>query len=97
MGKAADTLNNHLKRRAGELGLATRKPQWLDRVGCPDWFVFKPVSTQPRAAFIEIKSENDRDRPGQPREREALIAAGFLVFRCTTTQEIEDALAAIAG
>jgi len=99
MGKAADVLNNHLKRRAKDLGLTTRKPVWLDRVGCPDWLVFWgdcPMD-RPRAGFIEIKSENDRDRPGQPQERAALTRAGFPVFRCTTTQEIDNALTAIRG
>lgn len=99
MGKAADTLNNHLKRRAAKLGLETRKPMWLDRVGAPDWWVFNPDRPlgSPRGGFIEIKSENDRDRPGQPQERLALTRSGQFVFKCTTTQEIDDALDAIHG
>ena len=82
----AGKLQDHLKRLVQGSGGQYRKVRWEGRRGCPDCFIWW---AWPRAAFVEIKADEDRYSVLQAREVKRMDDAGIPVFTARTMADIE--------
>ncbi|EXI92401.1 MAG: VRR-NUC domain protein [Candidatus Accumulibacter sp. BA-94] len=78
-------IEDHLVRRAGELGGEVRKLRWIGRRGAPDRVVFLPGS---RLYWVELKRPGSQASAHQAREHERMRGMGQTVL-------VIDSLAAI--
>lgn len=82
----AGKLQDHLKKRVQGSGGQYRKVKWENRNGCPDCYIWWDW---PRAAFIEIKADQDRLSKLQDREIERMRNYGMPVFIARSIEEID--------
>ena len=83
----AGRLQDHLKHVVQKSGGQYRKVRWEGRRGCPDCFVWW---AWPKAAFIEIKADNDRVSKVQAHEIQRMRNDGIPVFIARTIEEIDE-------
>lgn len=79
----------YLVARVKAAGGKARKVVWQGRRGAPDWLVWWPG---PRAAFIELKSDDGSLSKLQEHEIRLLRDDGWTVFVCSTEDEIDAAI-----
>lgn len=89
VGKAAAKIADHLKRRVQGSGGQYRAARWIGRKGCPDAFIWWEW---PRAAYVEIKAEESKDRYSVLQQREVgrMRAAGIPVFTARTLADVDE-------
>ena len=90
MGKAAAKIQDHLKHLVQGSGGQYRKVRWEGRSGCPDCFIWWQW---PAAAYVEVKSENDRYSVIQKREVARMREAGVPVFTARSMSDVEEIVA----
>ena len=90
----AAKLQDYLKHKVQGCGGQYRKVRWENRRGCPDCFVWWEW---PKAAFIEVKADNDRLSPLQAREIERMDKYGIPVFIARSKNDIDVIVSLVRG
>lgn len=91
-------IRQHLKKQCKAAGLSHRKLKWIAHNSAPDEFVFRPESTMPIFAFIEVKKPgNWTYQPGQERELQRLRDAGFQVYVVDSELMVDLVLSQLRG
>lgn len=82
----ASKLQERLKKLVQGSGGQYRKMRWEGRRGCPDCFIWWEW---PRAAFVEIKADQDRYSKLQAREVGRMQNDGIPVFTARDLSDVE--------
>ena len=67
-------IENYLVKKLKELGIETRKVQWIGRDGAPDRLILAKGGI-----YVELKAPGKEPRENQLREHEKMIVAGMRV------------------
>ena len=79
-------IEDHLVRRANEIGGEVRKVKWIGRRGAPDRVVMLPGG---RLYWVELKRPGQKAAPHQAREHERMRGMGQLVVVIDSFEAIE--------
>ena len=80
------TIEDHLVRRANEIGGEVRKVKWIGRRGAPDRVVMLPGG---RLYWVELKRPDQKAEPHQAREHERMRSMGQRVLIIDSFEAIE--------
>lgn len=80
------TIEDHLVRRAREVGGEVRKVKWIGRRGAPDRVVMLPGG---RLYWVELKRPGQKAAPHQAREHERMRGMGQTVVVIDSFEAIE--------
>ena len=79
-------IEDHLVRRANEVGGEVRKVKWIGRRGAPDRVVMLPGS---QLYWVELKRPGQKAAPHQAREHERMRGMGQTVVVIDSFEAIE--------